>query len=60
MSAALSGHIAIENDVAIGAVIVNGLPAKPLRVGCGTQARAGALVTTSMPARAVAGEKSWR
>jgi sugar O-acyltransferase (sialic acid O-acetyltransferase NeuD family) len=54
-SAAISGHVVIEDDVIVdvGAVIVNGSSAKPLRVGRGAHVDAGAVVTKSVPAGAI-------
>jgi sugar O-acyltransferase (sialic acid O-acetyltransferase NeuD family) len=51
-SAAISGYVLIEEDVVIGvgAVIVNGSLAKPLRLGRGAHIDAGAVVTKSVPA----------
>jgi sugar O-acyltransferase (sialic acid O-acetyltransferase NeuD family) len=54
-SATISGYVAIEEGVTVGvgAVIVNGLPARPLRVGRGTQIAAAAVVTKSVPAGSI-------
>jgi UDP-3-O-[3-hydroxymyristoyl] glucosamine N-acyltransferase len=54
-SAAISGYVTIEDDVVIGvgAVIVNGLSSKTLRVGRGARIETGAVVTKSVPAGAI-------
>lgn len=54
-SAVVSGYVVIDDDVTIGvgAVIVNGRPAQPLRIGRGARILAGAVVTTSVRAGAV-------
>jgi len=56
-SATISGYVVIEEGVSVGAgaVIVNGLPAKPLRVGRGATIAAAAVVTKSVPAGSIVG-----
>jgi UDP-3-O-[3-hydroxymyristoyl] glucosamine N-acyltransferase len=56
-SVAISGHVMIGNDVivGVGAVIVNGSPAKSLRVGRAALINPGAVVTKSVPAGAIFG-----
>ena len=51
-SASIAGHVVIEDDVFVGAgaVIVNGTPDRPMRIGRGTHVAAGAVVTKSLPA----------
>jgi len=49
-SVAVSGYVVIEDDVTVGvgAVILNGRPDKPIRIGRGAQIAAGAVVTSSV------------
>ena len=57
-SAAISGYVVIEDDVTIGvgAVIANGRPDRPLRIGRGARIASGAVVMSSVrPGVAVAG-----
>ncbi len=57
-SAAISGYVIIEDDVTIGlgAVIANGQPDRPLRIGAGARIASGAVVMRSVrPGLLVAG-----
>ena len=49
-SVAVSGYVVIEDDVTVGvgAVILNGRPEKPIRIGRGAQIATGAVVTSSV------------
>lgn len=51
-SASIAGYVVVEDEVFVGAgaVIVNGTPDRPVRIGRGTHVAAGAVVTKSLPA----------